>query len=74
VDEDGNVLNPVNAWVNGLRAEVVSAKVPKDALGVYEIRVILPPDSGNSGTAQLYLTQTGNSSNTITFPVEQGNP
>jgi uncharacterized protein (TIGR03437 family) len=74
VDEDGNVLAPVNAWVNGLRAEVVSAKLPQDALGVYEIRVILPPDSGNSGTAQLYLTQTGNSSNTITFPVEQGNP
>jgi uncharacterized protein (TIGR03437 family) len=73
VDEDGNVLNPVTAWVNGLRTEVVSAKLPQDALGVYEIRVILPPDSGNNGTAQLYLTQTGNSSNTITFPVEQGN-
>lgn len=74
VDEDGNVLNPVNAWVNGLRAGVVSAKLPRDSLGVYEIRVILPPDSGNGGTAQLYLTQTGNSSNTITFPIEQGNP
>jgi uncharacterized protein (TIGR03437 family) len=73
VDEDGNVLNPVNAWVNGLRAEVVSAKLPQDALGVYEIRVILPPDSANSGTAQMYLTQTGNSSNTITFAVELGN-
>ncbi len=74
VDEDGNVLNPVSAWVNGLRAEIVSARLPQDALGVYEIRMILPSDSGNSGTAQLYLTQTGNSSNTITFPVEQGNP
>ena len=74
VDEDGTVLNPVNAWVNGLRAEVVSAKLPEDALGVCEIRVILPADSGGKGTAQLFLTQAGNASNTITFPVEQGNP
>jgi uncharacterized protein (TIGR03437 family) len=73
-DEDGKVLNPVNAWVNGMRAEVISAKLPRDAIGVYEIRLILPPDSGGKGTAQLFLTQAGNASNTITFPVEQGNP
>jgi uncharacterized protein (TIGR03437 family) len=74
VNDDGKVLNPVNAWVNGLAAEVVSAKLPQDALGVYEIQVMLPPESGGKETAQLFLTQAGNASNTITFPVEQGNP
>jgi uncharacterized protein (TIGR03437 family) len=73
VEEDGKVLNPVNAWVNGLQAEVVSAKLPEDALGVYEIRVILPPESGGEQSAQLFLTQAGNASNTITFPVQKGN-
>jgi len=74
VDEDGNVLNAVSAWVNGLRAEVVSAKLPEEARGVYEIRVIVPPVSGDNKIAQLFLTQAGNASNTILFPVEQGNP
>ena len=73
MDEDGKVLNTVVAFVNGARAEVVSAKLPEEALGVYEIRVILPPESSGKGTAQLFLTQSGNTSNTITFPVEQEN-
>jgi uncharacterized protein (TIGR03437 family) len=74
VDDDGTVLNQVSASVNGSTAEVVSAKLPEDAVGVYEIRVILPADTGGKGTAQLFLTQAGNASNTITFPVEQRNP
>jgi uncharacterized protein (TIGR03437 family) len=73
VDEDGRVLNTVSAWVNGVWADVVSAKLPEDAIGVYEIRVLLPGGSSGPGTAQLFLTQAGNASNTITFPVEQGN-
>jgi uncharacterized protein (TIGR03437 family) len=70
LDEDGNVLNAVTAWVNGSRAEMVSARLPEEARGVYEIRFVLPPVSGD--TAELYLTQAGNASNTITFPIEQG--
>ena len=71
VDEDRNVLNAVAAWVNGSRAEVISAKLPEEARGVYEIRLVLPPESGDA--AELFLTQAGNASNTITFPIEQGN-
>ncbi len=70
VDEDGNVLNAVTAWVSGSRAEVISAKLPEEARGVYEVRLVLPPEPGN--TAELFLMQAGNASNTITFPIEQG--
>lgn len=74
VNDDGQVLSPVNAWIDGLPAEVVSAKLPLDAVGVYEIKVRLPPETPGRETAQLFLTQAGNSSNTIKFPIEPGNP
>jgi uncharacterized protein (TIGR03437 family) len=70
VDEDGKALNAVTAWVNGSRAEMISAKLPEEAQGVYEIRFVLPPEPGH--TVQLFLMQAGNASNTITFPIEQG--
>jgi uncharacterized protein (TIGR03437 family) len=70
---DADVQNPVSAWVNGAPAEVVSAKLPQGALGVYEVRVLLPADVAAKKTAQLYIAQAGNTSNTVTFPVVQEN-
>ena len=58
------------AEVNGEPAEVVSAILPQGAVGVYEVRVVLPDGFGSSSSAQLVLVQNGNTSNTVTFPLE----
>jgi uncharacterized protein (TIGR03437 family) len=67
---NGQTLKPVSVSVNGEPAEVVSAILPQGAVGVYEVRVVLPGDFGSSNSAQLVLVQNGNTSNTVTFPLE----
>jgi uncharacterized protein (TIGR03437 family) len=68
--QDGQALKPVGVSVENEPAEVVSATLPRGAAGVYEVRVILPGDLGSKSSAQLVLTQNGNTSNTVTFPLE----
>ncbi len=65
----GNELgfSPIHALVNGLSAEVVSASLPSTSIGVYQVRVLLP-SLLNSGQAELYISQDGIASNTVTFP------
>jgi uncharacterized protein (TIGR03437 family) len=70
-DSKAEVATPVSALVNGQPAEVVSATLPPGAVGVYEVRVILPTDLA-SDDARLAISQNGNASNIVTFPVESG--
>jgi uncharacterized protein (TIGR03437 family) len=72
--ESADVSTPVSVLVNGQPAEVLSATLPAGAVGVYEVRVILPPDLPSGSAAQMQIGQNGNSSNTVTFSVESQNP
>ena len=66
---DAPVLNPVNAFINGHSAQVISAILPQGAIGVYEVQIAVPADLPPDSRAQLLLVQNGASSNTVTFPV-----
>ncbi len=63
-------ITPVEALVNGLPAQVVSATLPQSAVGVYQIRIALPADLPSNSKAQLLIVQSGYISNTVTFPVQ----
>jgi len=67
-DGSFNVLTPVLATVNGMKVEVVSATLPAEAIGVYEVRLRLPDQLAES--VSLILVQNDSKSNAITFPVQ----
>jgi uncharacterized protein (TIGR03437 family) len=66
------VAAPVRARVDGEPAEVVSARLPADAIGIYEVQVRLPPGLETRSTVSLSISQDVNISNTVTFPVDNG--
>jgi uncharacterized protein (TIGR03437 family) len=74
VESDANasggfdVLTPVHAIVNGNPVEVVSAALPADATGVYEVTLRLPADLSGSSVS-LVLVQNDSKSNAVTFPI-----
>ena len=63
------VQNPVAATVSGTPAEVLSATLPQGAVGIYEIRVLLPSSLPVNGATTLVISQDGSQSNTVTIPV-----
>jgi uncharacterized protein (TIGR03437 family) len=65
---DAAVTLPVAASVNGRIAQVLSATLPRGAIGIYEVRVLVP-DTETSQRAQLVITEHGINSNAILFPV-----
>jgi uncharacterized protein (TIGR03437 family) len=67
---DAQVLTRVGAVAGGRTAQVISATLPKDAIGVYEVRIILPTDLPTDGKTPLVITQDGVVSNTVTIPVQ----
>lgn len=69
-EPDAPLLSPVAAMVAGRTAEVVSATLPHGAIGVYEVRVILPPDLPPDAQTELLIMQDGGVSNTVTIPVQ----
>jgi uncharacterized protein (TIGR03437 family) len=64
------VAAPVSVRVNGEPAEVVSARLPADAIGVYEVQLRLPAGLATRSAAMLSIGQDGNTSNTVTFPID----
>lgn len=60
---------PVHATVNGEAVEVVSARLPKGAVGIYEVVIALPAHFAAGTEARLQLTQNMIASNTVVFPV-----
>ncbi|MFL6352211.1 MAG: hypothetical protein ACJ74Z_10225 [Bryobacteraceae bacterium] len=67
---NARVVAPVSALVNGRSARVVSAVLPQGSIGIYEVRVVLPPDLPNDPKTQLLIAQSGYVSNRITVPVQ----
>ena len=61
---------PVHAMVNGEPAEVVSARLPKGAAGVYEVVIALPAHFAAAREARLQLVQNSVPSNMVVFPVQ----
>jgi uncharacterized protein (TIGR03437 family) len=68
---DAAVQSPVAVTINGLPAQVLSAALPEDSIGVYEIRVLLPA-SLPGGNAILSISQEGRQSNAVTIPLRNG--
>jgi len=62
-------LIPVRASVNGNSVEVLSAELPAEATGIYEVRLRLP--ASMPAGANLILAQNDVKSNVVTFPVEK---
>lgn len=68
------VLSRVSAAVNGQPVEVRSALLTPGAVGVYEVRVILPGDFRPDPHAELVISQNGYTSNTVRFPIGARKP
>jgi uncharacterized protein (TIGR03437 family) len=67
---DARVATPVSALVEGRSAALVSAVLPQGSIGIYEVRVLLPPDLPNNPKTQLLIAQNRYVSNRITVPVQ----
>ena len=67
------VFTPVRANVNGQSAEVISTSLPQTAVGVYQVRVLLPSFLA-PGRAQLVISEDGFTSNAVTLPVQIPTP
>ena len=67
---DAPVLNAVEAVIGGRSAQVISATLPEQAIGVYAIRILLPNDLPSDPKTPLLLVQDGSVSNTVTIPVQ----
>jgi uncharacterized protein (TIGR03437 family) len=63
-----DTLLPVRAAINGNPVEVLSASLPAEATGVYEVRLRLPAQLAPSPS--LVLFQNDSRSNAVTFPVQ----
>lgn len=63
-----DTLIPVRATLNGNPLEVISASLPADATGVYEVRLRLPAQLAPD--PNLVLSQNDSRSNAVTFPVQ----
>jgi uncharacterized protein (TIGR03437 family) len=59
---------PISAQVDGQPAQVISAKLPQGAVGVYQIEIAVPQEQATASEARLSITQNGFTSNTVTFP------
>ncbi len=67
---DAPVLNGASALVSGRPAQVLSAALPQRAIGVYQLRILLPDDLPSDPKTPLLILQDGLASNTVTIPVQ----
>lgn len=65
---DADVSTPVRALVDGQPANVLSAVLPQGAVGVYELRIMLPRDLPLESNVKLAIAQNNSASNVVTFP------
>ncbi len=59
---------PVSARINGQDAPVLSAQLPKDSIGVYEVKILVP--GGHQRFGRLSIAENGVASNVITFSLK----
>jgi uncharacterized protein (TIGR03437 family) len=67
---DGDTVLPVRALVNGEPVQVVSARLPKGVVGIYEVVLRLPANLEDSEEVRLQLVENAMQSNTVTIPVK----
>jgi uncharacterized protein (TIGR03437 family) len=67
---EGETALPVSALVNGEPAEVVSARLPRGVVGIYEVVVALPGNLAENDEVRLQLAENTMLSNTVVFPVK----
>jgi len=61
---------PIHAVVNGEPVEVISARLPKGAVGVYEVLIALPAHFSAGQEARLQIVENAVASNTVVFPIQ----
>jgi uncharacterized protein (TIGR03437 family) len=66
--EAAAVRTPISVEIDGEPVEVLSAALPRGALGIYEIRVRLPRELPAGEALRLRLLQGDSTSNVVTFP------
>jgi uncharacterized protein (TIGR03437 family) len=66
---ENELVNSISALVDGHPAEVASAGLPTGAIGIYEVRIVLPANLPTASSTRLTVTQNGYISNTVTFSV-----
>ncbi|MFL6414707.1 MAG: hypothetical protein ACJ74Y_03425 [Bryobacteraceae bacterium] len=67
--EAGNVVTEINVEIDGQPVQVVSAILPRQAIGIYQVQVLLSTDLRSTPSAHLTLTQGNGRSNTVTVPI-----
>jgi uncharacterized protein (TIGR03437 family) len=61
---------PVEAYLNGQPVPVLHAGLAQGAVGIYEVRILLPANFPPGSSWSLTISQAGISSNAVTFPLE----
>jgi uncharacterized protein (TIGR03437 family) len=65
---DTETQMPVEAYLNGQSVPVLHAGLAQGAVGIYEVRVLLPVSFPPGSSRNLMIAQAGVNSNTVTFP------
>jgi uncharacterized protein (TIGR03437 family) len=66
---DAKTQVPVEVYANGQSVPVLHAGLAQGAVGIYEVRVLLPVSISPGSSCNLLVSQAGVNSNTVTFPV-----
>lgn len=67
--EPNSALNSVSATMGGSTAEVVSAGLPADSYGVYQVQLVVPSTAATNSNTQLFIAQNAFISNIVTLAV-----
>jgi uncharacterized protein (TIGR03437 family) len=67
---DSDTVVPIKALINGEPAAVLLARLPRGAIGVYDVAVVLPAQLQVGDEVRLQLVQNNVVSNIVTFPVK----
>jgi uncharacterized protein (TIGR03437 family) len=67
--QPNTVTDTVSATVGGSTAQVVSAGLPPQGIGVYQVSIIIPTNAAASSTSQVYIAQDAYVSNIATIPI-----
>jgi uncharacterized protein (TIGR03437 family) len=67
--QPNSAINSVSATMNGATAQVVSAGLPTDSYGIYQVQLIVPTNVPTNPNIQVYIAQNAFISNIVTIPV-----
>jgi uncharacterized protein (TIGR03437 family) len=64
-----SAVNSVNATMNGVTAEVITAGLVQNGYGMYSVQMVVPSTLSTNAATQLYIAQNAFISNTVTIPI-----